>query len=80
MKLLLIGAGNMGFAMLKTLINYDYEIEVVETNPNRRGELKILYPELKVLETPPEINNYIVLLAIKPQILERLELKVKLTL
>jgi pyrroline-5-carboxylate reductase len=73
MKLLLIGAGNMGSAILKNLINYN--ITVVEKNQKRTEELKWLYPDITFLSTPPEITDYVVILAVKPQVLDTLELR-----
>ncbi len=71
MKILLIGAGAMGGAMLAGLDNYD--IEVVEANEKRRCELVSLYPKVKLLDAIPPLDGYIVLLAIKPQSLSSLE-------
>ena len=73
MKLLLIGAGNMGSAILKNLISYD--IEVVERNPKRVEELKWDYPALKLLDKIPDIKGYVVILAVKPQVLDTLDLR-----
>ncbi len=70
MKLLLIGAGMMGGAMLKGLQNFD--ITVVEAYKPRIEELKELYPGLKIVDTLPQLDGYIVLLAIKPQSLDSL--------
>ena len=75
MHLLLIGAGNMGAAMLKGLANFD--ITVVERNINRVNELKKIYPNVKFLNYIPNIDNYVVILAIKPQSLDNLELNGK---
>jgi pyrroline-5-carboxylate reductase len=75
MKLLLIGAGNMGSAILKNLINYD--IKVVENNPKRLEYLKWNHPALEVLDTIPDITGYVVILAVKPQALDTLELRGK---
>ncbi len=71
MKLLLIGAGNMGGAMLSGLKEYD--ITVVEKNKTRTSELKKLYPNIKILEKIPNIDDFIVILAIKPQALSLLK-------
>jgi len=71
MKLLLIGAGNMGGAMLKGLKEYD--ITVVEKYQPRVKELKKLYPTIKIVDTIPNIDNFIVILAIKPQALSSLQ-------
>lgn len=73
MKLLLIGAGNMGGAMLKGL--YVHDITVIESSESRAKELQEQYPSAKVLTTLPPIDGYIVILAIKPQSLESLHVK-----
>ncbi|KFL33803.1 MULTISPECIES: pyrroline-5-carboxylate reductase [unclassified Sulfurospirillum] len=65
MKLLLIGAGNMGGAMLQGLhIN---DITVVEAYPTRAHELQTLYPTIKIVNEIPSLEGYLVILAIKPQ-------------
>ncbi len=71
MKILLIGAGNMGGAMLEGL--QDYDISVVEANSKRCQELANRYPNLKLLNKIPALDGYIVLLAIKPQSLSKLQ-------
>ena len=71
MKILLIGAGNMGGAMLAGLGSY--EITVVEAWKPRREELAALYPGITLLETIPPLDGYVVLLAIKPQSLNDLQ-------
>lgn len=71
MKLLLIGAGNMGGAMLGGLKEYD--ITVVESHKPRAEELKSLFTGLKITDTIPNLDGYIVILAIKPQALEQLQ-------
>ncbi|PID48318.1 MAG: pyrroline-5-carboxylate reductase [Proteobacteria bacterium] len=73
MKLLLIGAGNMGEAMLKGLQKYD--ISVVEANEKRREELKKAYKNVVFLGAMPDIEPYILILAIKPQSLQKLQVK-----
>lgn len=65
MKILLIGAGNMGGAMLQGLQAYD--VTIVEANPKRQEELKQLYQHLKLVSQIPKLEGYIVILAIKPQ-------------
>lgn len=65
MKLLLIGAGNMGGAMLKGL--HVKNITVVEQNEKRANELTLLYPSITVVQDIPELDGYIVILAVKPQ-------------
>lgn len=71
MKLLLIGAGNMGGALLSGLKEYD--TTVIEKNKTRTSELKKLYPNIKILEKIPNIDDFIVILAIKPQALSLLK-------
>ncbi len=71
MRLLLIGAGNMGSAMLKGLAGFD--ITVVEKSKNRINELKKLYPTVTFLNEIPNLNGYIVILAVKPQTLPHLK-------
>ncbi len=71
MKILLIGAGNMGGAMLEGLREYD--ISVVEANSSRREELKKQYSNIEVFENIPSLDGYVVLLAIKPQSLSKLQ-------
>lgn len=73
MKLLLIGAGNMGAAMLKGLSKYD--ILVVEKNKQKIKELEKIYTNVKITDEMPSIDEYIVILAIKPNTLPILELK-----
>ncbi len=70
MKILLIGAGNMGGAMLSGLDRYD--VTVVEAHAPRQEELKALYPNVTLLDTVPSLDGYVVILAIKPQSLESL--------
>ncbi len=71
MKLLLIGAGNMGGAMIEGLKEYD--LTVVERYKPRVEELLSLYPDLKIVENIPDIDDFIVILAIKPQVLGALK-------
>ncbi|WP_292656701.1 pyrroline-5-carboxylate reductase [Nitratifractor sp.] len=71
MKILLIGAGNMGGAMLEGLA--DYDVTVVESRSSRREELAGRYPEITLLDHIPSLDGYVVLLAIKPQSLSSLD-------
>ena len=71
MKILLIGAGNMGGAMLKGLKEYD--ITVVEKYQPRVDELKKLYPGISIVNEIPNLEGFIVILAIKPQTLSSLK-------
>ncbi len=71
MKILLIGAGNMGGAMLEGLV--DYDVTVVESRNTRRNELAGRYPGISLLDHIPSLDGYVVLLAVKPQSLASLE-------
>jgi len=70
MKLLLIGAGNMGGAMLKGL--HVHDITVVEEYKPRINELQKEYSSLKIVSSVPNLDGFIVILAIKPQSLNSL--------
>jgi len=73
MKLLLIGAGNMGGAMLAGLYR-QYDVTVVEAYASRREELAAEYGEkISLMDTIPSLDGYVVLLAIKPQTLGSLQ-------
>ncbi len=65
MNILLIGAGNMGGAMLAGLDRT--HVTVVEAYSSRAEELSKLYPEITLLDTIPSLDGYVVLLAVKPQ-------------
>lgn len=71
MRLLLIGAGNMGGAMLKGLQEYDITV-VARSNYEK---LQKEYSNLKVIKEIPSLDEYIVILAIKPNALEALHVK-----
>ena len=73
MKLLLIGAGNMGGAMLQGLHTYD--ITVVERSLEKREALKALYPTITVSESIPSLEGFVVILAVKPQVFPSLQTK-----
>jgi pyrroline-5-carboxylate reductase len=70
MKILLIGAGNMGGAMLAGF--GDYDVTVVEAYAPRADELREMYPDITITDTVPSLDGYIVILAIKPQTLSSL--------
>jgi pyrroline-5-carboxylate reductase len=73
MKLLLIGAGNMGQAMLKGLSQYD--ITVIERDTHRAQQLQQRYPDIKVANAIVSVDGFIVILAIKPQSLDSFEVE-----
>jgi len=73
MDILLIGAGNMGSSMLSGLTKYS--VIVVEKNQSKAKELKKIYKDITILSKAPDISNKVVILAIKPQSLDSLELK-----
>ncbi len=71
----MIGAGNMGSAMLEGLSKYD--ILVIEKNPQKIQALKEKFPSVSFTSNVPNIDGYFVILAIKPNSLENLNLKGK---
>jgi pyrroline-5-carboxylate reductase len=71
MDIVLIGAGNMGSAMLKGLSKYS--VTVVEANDKKREELSKLYSSVEFSATIPNVNKKVVILAIKPQSLQYLK-------
>ncbi len=66
MKILLIGAGNMGGAILSGLCG-DYDVTVVETYKPKADKLRKSYPDTKILGSTPSLDGFVVILAIKPQ-------------
>ena len=75
MEIILIGAGNMGSAMLKGL--QKFPITVVEKNRERVSYLKKTFKTVKIIDTIPDITNKIILLAIKPQSLNSIKIEGK---
>jgi len=75
MKILLIGAGNMGGAMLEGLQNYD--LSVVVKDGEKAKVLKLKYPKINIIDKIPNLDDFIVILAIKPQSLDSLNTKGK---
>ncbi len=73
MKILLIGAGNMGMAMLQGL--YAHDITVVERNQARADELNQTFADIKVINSIPNLDGFIVILAIKPHSLDSLSVQ-----
>lgn len=73
MKLLLIGAGNMGKAMLQGLHTKD--ITVVERKIEAAKVLQERYPLLKIVQQIPPLEGFIVIVAIKPQSFGKLQTK-----
>jgi pyrroline-5-carboxylate reductase len=67
MEIILIGAGNMGSAMLKGLSKYS--VTVVEKNEQKLKSLKEIYGNINTTTEVPNIDGKVVILAIKPQIL-----------
>ena len=65
MKLLLIGAGNMGGAMLQGL--HVRDITVVERKIAGAKMLQERYPSVKIVQETPCLDGYVVIVAIKPQ-------------
>ncbi len=71
MELLLIGAGNMGSAMLKGFSKFN--VTVVEKSETRAKELKEQFDGVEVLNEIPNLSGKVVVLAVKPQTLPLLE-------
>ena len=72
MKVLIIGAGKMGEAVLKRWLQNNLEskkaIGVVEINKKKRNALKKKYADVEFnKEIPDSWTGYLLLLAIKPQ-------------
>jgi pyrroline-5-carboxylate reductase len=75
MRLLLIGAGNMGGAMLQGLS--DYDVTVVIRDKEKEKSLKALYKSIKIVNEIPSLDGFVVILAIKPQSLNSLHVEGK---
>ncbi len=70
MKILLIGAGNMGGAMIDGLSSY--ELLVIDKNQEKLDTLKKRYPKINTSTNLPNLDGYMVVLAIKPSSLASL--------
>ncbi len=75
MEIVLIGAGNMGSAMLAGLKGY--KLLVVDKNEKKLEALQRKYPHISFSRDIPNIEDKVVLLAIKPQGLEAISLEGK---
>ena len=72
MKILIIGAGKMGEAILKAWLtkkfNFKIKIDVAEKNQNRNIYIKNKYPQINISKDIPNFwKGDLVLLSIKPQ-------------
>lgn len=72
MKILIIGAGKMGEAILrawtKRQFNFKIKITVIEIDPRKNIYIKSRYPNISIsIEIPSSWKGDLVLLAIKPQ-------------
>jgi len=72
MRLLLIGAGNMGSAMLSGLS--EFNVTVVEKSETKADELKEKFKDIEILNEIPNVSGKVVILAVKPQTLPLLEI------
>ena len=72
MDIVLIGAGNMGGAMLSGL--QKYSVTVVERDDSRASVLKEKFSNIDIVNKIPDISGKVVILAIKPQSLNSLEI------
>jgi len=70
MDIVLIGAGNMGGAMLSGL--QKYSVTVVERDDSRASVLKEKFSNIDIVNKIPDISEKVVILAIKPQSLSSL--------
>lgn len=75
MKLLLIGAGNMGGAMLEGL--HVKDITVVEKSHERAAILKQKFPTIQIVHEIPCLDGFLVILAVKPQTFQSLVMQGK---
>ncbi len=71
MKILLIGGGNMGFAMLNGLSKHD--VTVVDHNAANSKKLREHFPAVRVVKSAQKLDGETVILAIKPQSFRQLE-------
>ena len=76
MEIIVVGTGNMGSAMIAGLIK-EHSIVAVDKNETKLQELKKRYPALQISTTIPNVEEKVVLLAIKPQVLEQIKLEGK---
>lgn len=77
-KLLVVGAGNMGSALLGSLANEDYELFAMDTDEKKRKDLNHL--QLTWLRNDDEIpKGAIIILAVKPALVQQVlsTLKIK---
>ncbi len=79
MKLLLIGAGNLGSALLKGLSGRD--ITVVENDAEKITQLKSSFPATTFIKYDSnfDYSGYVVILAVKPQTYKSITFKGKAT-
>ena len=68
MKLLLIGVGNMGEAMIEGLQTFD--LSIVCRSNEKANKLKKKYTNIIIFDSTPNLDEYTVILAIKPSSFE----------
>jgi pyrroline-5-carboxylate reductase len=74
MKIVVIGAGNMGGAIVKGLESSGHDITIVTSNPQKIESLSKEYSFTNVIhQTEINIENSVVLLAVKPQVYKSLK-------
>jgi pyrroline-5-carboxylate reductase len=71
-EIVLIGAGNMGSAMVAGLSQYN--LVVVDKNEEKLKVLKKKYPHITTALEAPNVEGKVILLAVKPQVLKQIKL------
>lgn len=74
MKLLLIGAGNMGGALLKGW-GGKYDVKVMENSPEQRQKLTAEFPGVAFAASDEPCDDRVVVLAVKPQSISSVNLR-----
>jgi len=75
MNIVLIGAGNMGSAMLSGLSKYN--VTVVEKDVSKHSDLQSKFENINIISEIPDVTGSVVILAIKPQVLPLIEVNGK---
>lgn len=77
-KILVVGAGNMGSALLSSLASENYELFAMDTDEKRKQDLNHL--QLKWLRNDDEVpEGAIIILAVKPALIQQVVSTLKLS-